>query len=84
MLLASVPIAAAFDVLSFPQLYAVAFAVGTFAVMFDVSWSTLFVAVVPRRDVVDANSKMSLSRPLSFVTGPSIGGFLVQAADRSR
>jgi predicted MFS family arabinose efflux permease len=78
VLLASVPIAYAFDALTFPQLYAVAFAVGTFAVMFDVSWSTLFVAVVPRRDVVDANSKMSLSRAVSFVTGPSIGGFLVQ------
>ena len=77
-LLASVPIAYAFDILSFPQLYAVAFAVGTFAVMFDVSWSTLFVAVVPRRDVVDANSKMGLRRAVSFVPGPSIGGFLVQ------
>jgi predicted MFS family arabinose efflux permease len=79
LLLASVPLAAAFDVLSFPQLYAVAFAVGTFAVMFDISWPTLFVAVVPRRDVVDANSKMSLSRALSFVVGPSAAGFLVQA-----
>ncbi len=79
LLLASVPLAAAFDVLSFPQLYAVAFAAGTFAVMFDISWPTLFVAVVPRRDVVDANSKMSLSRALSFVVGPSAAGFLVQA-----
>jgi predicted MFS family arabinose efflux permease len=79
LLLASVPLAAAFGVLSFPQLYAVAFAVGTFAVMFDISWPTLFVAVVPRRDVVDANSKMSLSRALSFVVGPSAAGFLVQA-----
>jgi predicted MFS family arabinose efflux permease len=79
LLLASVPLAAAFDVLSFPQLYLVAFAVGTFAVMFDISWPTLFVAVVPRRDVVDANSKMSLSRALSFVVGPSAAGFLVQA-----
>jgi predicted MFS family arabinose efflux permease len=79
LLLASVPLAAFFDVLSFPQLYAVAFAVGTFAVMFDISWPTLFVAVVPRRDVVDANSKMSLSRALSFVVGPSAAGFLVQA-----
>jgi predicted MFS family arabinose efflux permease len=78
VLLASVPIAYAFDALTFPQLYAVAFAVGTFAVMFDVSWSTLFVAVVPRRDVVDANSKMSLSRAISFVAGPSVAGFLVQ------
>ena len=77
-LLASVALAAAFDLLSFPQLYAVAFAVGTFAVMFDISWSTLFISIVPRRDVVDANSKMSLSRSVSFVTGPSVAGFLVQ------
>ena len=46
--------------------------------MFDISWATLFVAVVPRRDVVDANSKLSLSRSLSFVVGPSVAGFLVQ------
>jgi predicted MFS family arabinose efflux permease len=78
-LLASVPLAAAFDLLSFPQLYAVGFAAGTFTVLFDVSWSTLFIAVVPRRDVVDANSKLSLSRAVSFVTGPSLAGFLVQA-----
>jgi MFS family permease len=78
LLLASVPIAYAFDALTFPQLYAVAFGVGTFAVMFDVSWPTLFTTVVPRRDFVDANSKMSLSRSVSFVTGPSVAGFLVQ------
>jgi MFS family permease len=77
-LLASIPLAAAFDLLSFPQLYAVAFGIGTFAVMFDISWSTLFISIVPRRDVVDANSKLSLSRSLSFVTGPSLAGFLVQ------
>jgi predicted MFS family arabinose efflux permease len=79
LLLVSVPVAYAFDALTFPQLYAVAFGIGTFAVMFDVSWSILFVSVVPRRDVVDANSKMSLSRAVSFVTGPSVAGFLVQA-----
>ncbi|HKF14781.1 MAG TPA: MFS transporter [Gaiellaceae bacterium] len=77
-LLASVPLAAAFDLLTFPQLYAVGFAAGTFAVLFDVSWSTLFIAVVPRRDVVEANSKLNLSRAVSFVTGPSLAGFLVQ------
>ena len=78
VLLGSIPLAAAMDVLSFPQLYGVAFCVGTFAVMFDISWSTLFITVVPRRDVVDANSKLSLSRSLSFVLGPSVAGFLVQ------
>jgi predicted MFS family arabinose efflux permease len=79
VLLVSVPLAAAFDVLTFPQLYAVAFAVGSFAVLFDISWATLFPAVVPRRDLVDASSKLSLSRSLSFVVGPSLAGFLVQA-----
>jgi MFS family permease len=78
LLLGSVPLAAAFDLLSFPQLLAVAFAVGTFAVMFDISWMTLLITVVPRRDVVEANSKFSLTRALSFVAGPSLAGFLVQ------
>ncbi len=78
-LLASIPVAAWLDVLSFPQLYVVGFAIGTFAMIFDISWSTLFLTVVPRRDVLDANSKLSLSRSLSFVAGPSAAGFLVQA-----
>jgi predicted MFS family arabinose efflux permease len=78
-LLASVPLAAAFDLLTFPQLYAVGFAAGSCAVLFDISWATLFPAVVPRRDFVDANSKLSLSRSVSFVTGPALAGFLVQA-----
>jgi predicted MFS family arabinose efflux permease len=77
--LVSVPLAAAFDLLTFPQLYVVGFVAGTCAVLFDISWSTLFVTVVPRRDVVEANSKLNLSRALSFVTGPSAAGFLVQA-----
>jgi predicted MFS family arabinose efflux permease len=78
LLLASVPLAYAFDVLSFPQLLVVGFGVGTLAVLFDISWATLLVTVVPRRDVVEANSKFSLSRALSFVAGPSLAGFLVQ------
>jgi MFS family permease len=78
LLLASVPLAAAFDLLTFPQLLATAFGVGIFAVLFDVSWSTLMVTVVPRDDFVEANSKLSLSRSLSFVAGPSLAGVLVQ------
>jgi MFS family permease len=76
--LATVPLAWAFGALSMPQLYAVAFAVGALSVFFDLSWSTLFVAIVPRRDFVEANSKLFQSRALSFVAGPSIAGFLVQ------
>jgi predicted MFS family arabinose efflux permease len=78
LLLASVPLTAAFDLLTFPQLLVAAFGVGTLAVVFDISWATLLVTVVPRRDVVEANSKFSLSRSISFVAGPSLAGFLVQ------
>src|SRR3982750_4501160 len=41
-LLATIPIAYAFDALSFAQLYAVGFLVGVASVLFNVSSSTLF------------------------------------------
>jgi MFS family permease len=77
-LLASIPIAYAFDVLTFEQLYVVGFLTGTLSVLFFVAYSTLFVALVPRERYVEANSLLNGSRAFSFVAGPSIGGALVQ------
>jgi MFS family permease len=77
-LLASVPIAYWYDALSFAQLYGVAFLMGTLAVVFDISYSTLYVAVTAREDYVEANSLLNGSRAFSFVGGPSAGGILVQ------
>src|SRR4051794_17589944 len=77
-LVASVPIAYALDALTFPQLYAVAFASGTLSVFFFVSYSTLFTSIVPRDRYIEANSLVHGSRALSYVAGPSIGGILVQ------
>lgn len=78
LLLASVPVAAVFDVLSLPQLYAVAFGTGTLSVLFDVADSSLFVAVVPRESYVAANSLIHGSRAASYLAGPSLAGVLVQ------
>ena len=78
-LLATVPVAYAFDVLTFGQLYAVGFLVGTFSVLFNVSSSTLFISLVPRERYVEANALENGSRAASFVGGPSLGGLLVQA-----
>jgi MFS family permease len=78
-LLASVPIAYAFDALSLEQLYVVAFLTGTLSMLFFVSQSTLFVSLVPREQYVNANSLLYGSRAFSFVAGPSVGGGLVQA-----
>jgi MFS family permease len=77
-LLASIPIAYAFDALTFAQLYAVAFLAGTLAVVFDISYMTLYVAVTKREDYVDANALLNGSRAFSYVAGPSVGGILVQ------
>ena len=79
LLLASIPLAYALDHVTFAQLYAVAFASGTLAVVFDISSSTLFVALARRDDYLEANSLLNGSRAFSYVTGPSVGGILVQA-----
>jgi MFS family permease len=77
-LLASLPVAYALDSLSFTQLYAVAFGTGTLAVLFDISYSTLYVSVVERERYIEANSFLHGSRSFSYIAGPSVGGILVQ------
>jgi MFS family permease len=77
-LLVSIPIAYGLDALTFAQLYAVAFLAGTLAVVFDISYMTLYVAVTKREDYVEANSLLNGSRAFSNVAGPSLGGVLVQ------
>jgi MFS family permease len=77
-LLASIPLTYAFDSLTFTQLYIVAFGTGTLAVLFDISYMTLYVAVVERESYVEANSLLHGSRSFSYIAGPSVGGVLVQ------
>jgi MFS family permease len=76
--LASVPAAAIGGVLSLPQLFVVVFAVGVFNIVFDVSYQAqLPDPVVPER-LVEANGKLEMSRSVSLVVGPGLGGTLVQ------
>jgi len=77
-LIATIPLAYAFDALTIQQLYVVAFLVGTLALLFQVSHASLFVSIVPRERYVEANSLLAGSRAFSFVAGPSVGGILVQ------
>ena len=76
--LASVPAAAVFGAVSLEQLFVVTFLVGALTVLFDVSYSSLFVLIVPTRDVVEANSKLSISRSASYMGGPPLAGALVE------
>ena len=77
-LIASIPVAAALGVLSMPQLYVVGFLSGSLAVVFDLSWNTLFVAVTQRDRYVEAMALLNGSRSLASVVGPTLGGLLVQ------
>jgi MFS family permease len=76
--LATVALAWWLGALTIWQLLAVAFVVGAFTVFFDLSYSAFFVALVRREQFVEANSKLSTSRSVSYIAGPSIAGFLVQ------
>ncbi|MGW5255534.1 MFS transporter [Streptomyces sp. NPDC004012] len=77
-LLATVPLAYALGRLTLGQLYAVAFAVGTLSVFFEVCNPPLFKALVPPAGYVQGNALTSGSRAMSKVVGPSAGGFAVQ------
>ncbi len=78
LVIATIPLAFVFGLISLPQLFIVTFLVGTLAVLFDISWNTLFVAVTPRQDFVSANALLNGSRSLAYVAGPSVGGVLIQ------
>ena len=78
LLLGSIPVAYAFDALTFPHMFVVAFLTGTLSVLFHVSYNPLFVALVPRERFVEGGSIMHGSRAFAYVAGPSIGGLLVQ------
>ncbi|MFG1916955.1 MFS transporter [Micromonospora sp. NPDC048898] len=77
--LLSLPLAYLFGAVTLGQLYLVALLTGFGAVLFAMARQAFFVALVPRSAYVDANSKLSMSRSLSFIAGPAVGGGLVQA-----
>jgi MFS family permease len=79
LLLASIPLAYALDVLTIWQLYAVGFAVGVCTVFFDVAYQSYLPSLVERDQLVDGNSKLEISRSGAQIGGPGLGGILVSA-----
>jgi MFS family permease len=77
-LIATIPVAYGFDALTLTQLYVVAFLTGTMSVLFNVSFGSLFAAVVSRENYMTGNSLLHGTRAFSYVAGPSVAGFLVQ------
>jgi MFS family permease len=78
ILLASIPVASYFGVLSMSQLYIVAFLGGILTVFFDVAHMSLLPTLVPRDRLVEGNSKLEVSRSIAMIAGPGIAGAIVQ------
>ena len=81
--LASVPIAFALNVLSMPQLYAVALITGVGTVFFDVAYQSYLPALIPRTDLID-NTKLQVTSSVAQMAGPALGGFLIQLLGPAR
>ena len=79
LLLASIPAAYWLDVLTIWQLYVVGFAVGFLTVFFDVSYQSYLPSLVPRKQLIEGNSKLEISRSAAQLAGPGLAGVLVQA-----
>ena len=75
--LASVPVAYVFGVLSLPQLYLVALIGGSLNVLFEIASGAYLPSVVPRAQLVEANAKLQAAIVTAQAAGPSIGGALV-------
>jgi MFS family permease len=78
VLLGSIPVAALFGSLSMWQLYAVAFAVATLSLFFDIAATSFLPTVIGRRDLTDGNSKLQVSFSATSAIGPGAAGLLVQ------
>lgn len=66
--------------LELSHLYVIAFAMGVFAVLFDVSGTAYLPALIGRDRLLDGNGKLQATIVVSQAGGPALGGALVQLA----
>ena len=76
--LGSIPLAAAVADVTFVQLVVVGFVAGTMTVLFDVAYQSYLPSLVEQDDLVDANSKLEISRSGAQIGGPGLAGVLIQ------
>lgn len=76
LLLLVIPVAAYFGYLNMLLLYGVIFLTGTLGLLFSIS--SYLPSLVPRTQLVEANSKLAVSSSAAEIAGPTLGGWLVQ------
>lgn len=78
MLIGLVPLLAILHLLQLSLLTILAFGVGVFTVLFDVTWLAYVPTIIPANNLVEANGKVTMSSAAAEVAGPGLGGVLVQ------
>jgi predicted MFS family arabinose efflux permease len=78
VLLLTLPVAYWLGFLALGHLYAIAILAGTAHVLFNTANASFFVRLVDREQFLEANSKLSATRSISFMGGPAVAGLLVQ------
>ena len=73
-----IPVAATLSVLGMADLYVVALVAGASGVLFDVASQSHLPTLLPSAMLPRANSRMEISMALAMLSGPALGGLLVQ------
>jgi MFS family permease len=76
--LGSIPVAAAFGIVTMWQLYLTVFVTGILTVFFDVAHQSYLPRLVRRDELIEGNAKLRASMSVSVLIAPSLAGYLVQ------
>ena len=79
LLLAWIPLAALLGWLAMPQLYIIAVLSGALTVVFSVAYMAYLPGLVEPRRLLEANSRLEISRSAAHAGGPALAGLLIQA-----
>jgi predicted MFS family arabinose efflux permease len=80
----SVPLVAAFGRLTIAQLYAVILVNGSFGNLNDITFYSIVPMVVQRSDFDRANARLEATNIVTAVSGPGVGGALIQLVGAAR
>ncbi|WP_020663298.1 MFS transporter [Amycolatopsis benzoatilytica] len=80
LLIGSLPIAALSGSLTLGHLYAVVLLTGAFSVFFNVAHQTCLPQLVERDQLPEANARLQTNLSVAAISGPGLGGLIVQFA----
>jgi MFS family permease len=78
VLLLAIPLAAWLGWLQMSWLYVILFLTGTLSLIFGAAYHAYLPSLVPREQLLDANSNVEISRSAAEVAGPTLAGWLIQ------